>query len=305
MFLPYRARISLYRFPVLTLVITLLCIGIYSAQYFNERAIVRSVVRFCNAPLDRDLAMTIKQIYGTANGHHCARLLGEIYHDPAETAAIERLAARAGVTPGVINGKLDGYYADILRDAYDSFRRDTPPSLTARLWYVPQSWNVGHMLTAAVAHASWGHLIGNLFFFFAFAATIEVLLGPVLYLGVLLVLMLGTHATYSLATAFQSEASPTLGLSGVIMGIIALFTYFLPKVRIHCLLWLVVIFRRVAVPAWILAAWYIGWDVFSQLKGEAGNVNLIAHLSGAALGLLLGITVFRSKRHWARELVDD
>jgi membrane associated rhomboid family serine protease len=50
------------------------------------------------------------------------------------------------------------------------------------------------MLSAAVAHASWSHLIGNLIFFFAFAATIEILLGPLLYIGVLVILALGTHA---------------------------------------------------------------------------------------------------------------
>jgi membrane associated rhomboid family serine protease len=304
MFLPYRARISLYRLPLLTALVTLLCIGIYTAQFMNERAIAAGVVRFCGTPPDRDLAAAIKQIYGSADEYQCARLLRAINRSPSETAAIERFAARAGVTPGVVNGDLTGHYADVLRDAYRAFRRDTPANLTTRLWYVPQNWDVGRMLTAAVAHGSWDHLIGNLFFFFAFAATVEVLLGPVLYLGVLLVLALGTHATYSLATVFQPEALPTLGLSGVVMGIIALFTYFLPRARIQCFLWLVVIFRRIAIPAWILATWFIGWDLYSQFQGGAGNVNLIAHLSGAALGLLLGVTVFRAKRHWARELVE-
>lgn len=305
MFLPYRAQITLYRFPVLTVLVALLCIGIYTAQFLNQRAVFSGVSRFCDTPPERDLAAAIQRIYGTADSRHCARLLVEIYRDPSESAAIQRLAAKAGVTRGVVNGNLDDYYADILRDAYRTFRRDTPANLTARLWYVPQSWNVGRMLTAAVAHGSWGHLVGNLFFFFAFAATIEILLGPVLYLGVLLVLAIGTHATYSLATAIQPDALPTLGLSGVIMGIIALFTYFLPRARIRCFLWLVVIFRRFAVPAWLLAVWFIGWDVYSQMTGGAGNTNLIAHLSGAALGLLLGVTVFRAKRHWARELIDD
>ena len=34
-----------------------------------------------------------------------------------------------------------------------------------------------------------------------------------------------------------------------------------------------------------------------------GYINYTAHLSGAALGLTLGITVFRRKRHWAQALL--
>ena len=43
----------------------------------------------------------------------------------------------------------------------------------------------------------------------------------------------------------------------------------------------------------------------SQLSGGKAGTNLIAHLSGAALGFLLGCTLFRAKRHWAHELVEE
>jgi membrane associated rhomboid family serine protease len=88
--------------------------------------------------------------------------------------------------------------------------------------------------------------------------------------------------------------------------VIALFAYFLPRVKIRCFFWLIVFYRRIGIPAWLLAAWFVGWDVYSQLTGEGdARINLVAHLSGAALGLLLGITLFRAKRHWAQELVES
>jgi len=102
------------------------------------------------------------------------------------------------------------------------------------------------------------------------------------------------------------QALPTVGLSGVVMGMIALFVFFIPWARISCFLWLIVFYRRFALPAWLLASWYIGWDVYALFTREGSTgVNLVAHLSGAAIGFLLGVTFFRQKRHWAQELVEE
>jgi membrane associated rhomboid family serine protease len=307
MFFPYRARITLYRFPVITVLVSLLCLGIFIAQYMNQRSLFRSTAAYCDQAVGRDFRHVLTRLTGSADTNHCAMVMLALYHARDAETEIERLAARlGGATPGVGNADLRSYYADLIRDTYRGFQRAAPANLTARLWYPPDSWNPMRMLSAAVAHGSWMHLIGNLFFFFAFAATVEILLGPLLYMGVLVALALGTHSVYSLAMLGRPEALPTLGLSGVVMGIIALFTYFLPRAKISCFIWLIVLFRRFAIPAWLLAVWYIGWDVYAQVSGGGDSgINLVAHLSGAALGLLIGITFFRTKRHWARELVAD
>jgi membrane associated rhomboid family serine protease len=96
-----------------------------------------------------------------------------------------------------------------------------------------------------------------------------------------------------------------VGLSGVVMGMIALFVFFIPMARVKCFLWLIVIYRRFAVPAWLLATWYIGWDIYALTKSGNPGVNLVAHVSGAAIGFLVGVVFFRAKRHWAQELVEE
>jgi hypothetical protein len=96
---------------------------------------------------------------------------------------------------------------------------------------------------------------------------------------------------------------PTLGLSGVVMGMLALFVYFLPHARIRMFYWFIIYVGTVGIPAWFLAAWYIGGDFYSQVSGAGGYVNFVAHLAGAALGFLIGVAIFRQKRHWAKELV--
>ena len=306
MFFPYRARISLHRFPVLTVLVCLLCIGVFIAQSDSQRALYQSAAEYCEREDGRAFLQALRRVAGSAEPGVCVAFLLTLHHANDDKAALAQLVQRAGRTRGVADARLATYYEQALLDAYRTFRRSAPSNLTARLSYPPDSWNPMRMLSAAVAHASWGHLIGNLFFFYAFAATIEILIGPFLYLGVLIALALGTHSVYSLAMLQNVEALPTVGLSGVVMGMIALFVFFIPWARISCVLWLIVLFKRFAVPAWLLAAWYIGWDVYVQITGDGpAGVNLVAHLSGAAIGFLLGVTFFRQKRHWAQELVEE
>jgi membrane associated rhomboid family serine protease len=92
---------------------------------------------------------------------------------------------------------------------------------------------------------------------------------------------------------------PTIGLSGVVMGVIGLFAYLAPTARIRCVLWLLVFWRVLRVPAWILALWYVGWDVYSLMHNDgSSHVNFVAHVSGAALGYLSGLVLFRKRKEW-------
>lgn len=267
MFFPYRARIALFRFPVLTILVCLSCIGIFTAQYNNQRTLHRAATEFCEREDGRAFLQALPWLAGSAEQQVCTTLMLRLYQAKDDKAELATLVQRFGNARGVVPGGLASYYEEALLDTYRTFRMGAPANLTARLWYPPDSWNPMRMLSAAVAHGSWGHVIGNLFFFYAFAATIEILLGPFLYLGVLIVLALGTHSVYSLAMMQNAQALPTLGLSGVVMGMIALFVFFIPRARISCFLWLIWFYRRFAVPAWLLAAWYIGWDVYAELTG--------------------------------------
>jgi membrane associated rhomboid family serine protease len=304
MFFPYRARIALFQLPVLTILVCLMCIGIFVAQYTNQRALFRATGEFCEREDGGTFLRALKWIGGSSDSAVCVQLMMRLYHARDEKAELSALAQHFG-NASMAAGGLSAHYEEALLDTYRTFRLNAPANLTTRLWYPPESWNPVRMVTAAFAHGGWVHLIGNLFFFFAFAATIEILLGPILYIGVLIVLALGTHSVYSLVMMQNAQALPTVGLSGVVMGMIALFVFFIPQARINCFLWLIWFYRRFAVPAWLLAAWFIGWDVYSQFAGGKAGVNVIAHLSGAAIGFLLGVTLFRQKRHWAQELIEE
>lgn len=305
MFFPYRALIALYRIPVLTVLVCVLCIGVYAAQSSSQRAVYQAAGEHCEREDGRGFLLALRHVAGSAEPRVCVALMLALHHAKDDKAKLAHLV-QAGTAPRVADERLASYYEQALLDSFHAFRLSAPADLTARLAYPPDSWNPMRMLSAAVAHGSWGHVIGNLFFFYAFAATIEILLGPFLYLAVLIVLALGTHSVYSLAMMQNLQALPTVGLSGVVMGMIALFVFFIPWARINCFLWLIVFYRRFAVPAWLLASWYIGWDVYALFTRDGNpGVNLVAHLSGAAIGFGLGVTFFRQKRHWAQDLVEE
>ena len=306
MLFPYRAQIELRRIPVLTIVLSLLCIGVFIAQSSSDREFKDAAVAHCEHETSRGFLQALRRAAGSDDVRTCTALMLALANSSDERAALGRIIERLGTGSRLGDQRLAAYYEQTLLDSFHSFRRGAPANLTARLAYPPDSWNPLRMLSAAVAHASWSHLIGNLIFFFAFAATIEILLGPLLYIGVLVILALGTHSVYSLAMMHNALALPTVGLSGVVMGVIALFVYFIPHARISCILWLIVFWYRFALPAWLLATWYVGWDLYAIFTTDGkGGVNLVAHLSGAALGLLLGATFFRQKRHWAQDLVEE
>ena len=189
MFFPYRARIALFHTPVLTIPVCALCFAIFTAQYNNQRALYQSASQFCEREIEGTFSRALKWLGGTNDPRLCTDLMLRLYHSRDEkvllAALVERHANRG------ITGALAAHYEQALMDTFQSFRLQAPRILTARLWYPPDSWNPLRMLTASVAHGTWAHLMGNLFFFYAFAATIEILLGPILFLAVFIALALG------------------------------------------------------------------------------------------------------------------
>ncbi|RDH84056.1 MAG: rhomboid family intramembrane serine protease [endosymbiont of Galathealinum brachiosum] len=185
-----------------------------------------------------------------------------------------------------------------------AFEKLTPSSLDGSLMHFPDEINPLPMLTSAVAHASWSHVIFNLIFFIAFAPAIEVLISNRLkYLGLLVALSFVTSISYSLAVLINgNEPVPSLGLSGVVMGMIGVFAYLMPHARIRVFFWFFTIIKIFFIPAWILALWYIGMDTLDMLfSDDYGGINLIAHVSGGFGGYILGYIFFKEQR----EIIDD
>jgi membrane associated rhomboid family serine protease len=98
----------------------------------------------------------------------------------------------------------------------------------------------------------------------------------------------------------------TLGLSGVVMGMMGLFAYLLPKGKIRCYYWFIIFFGSVAIPAWALAIWYIGGDIYALFSStDHGMVNVMAHVTGGIAGYLFGIVFLQKVRAETRLMQQD
>lgn len=304
LFFPFRVDLNFNRIPLLTILFCLIAIYIFIQQGVSAENIESSSKQFCELKHDRTFWFVIKKVSmvdrsktaGNKNinelyKNDCEEVFYNIHTSKYPDMVIDEYVDRLD-SDAIRNDAINSIYIrGMLEEKYREFKLSgVDNDLTAQLMYEPHSYNLINMVTAVFAHASWEHLLGNLFFFFAFAASIEIILGMLRYVLIFVSLAIGTHLSYSLAMMNINDALPTLGLSGVVMGMIGVFVFLMPKINIRCFLWFFIIFRIVTVPAWLLAAWYVSWDIYALYNSDGQSaINFIAHISGAILGFGLGL----------------
>jgi membrane associated rhomboid family serine protease len=95
---------------------------------------------------------------------------------------------------------------------------------------------------------------------------------------------------------------PMVGASGAIGGVMGAYVLLYPRVHVHMLIFLGIIFTRVAVPAvFMLGYWFVLQLIsgFSTIGAQGGGVAFWAHIGGFVAGALL-VLVFRNPRLLAR-----
>jgi len=188
------------------------------------------------------------------------------------------------------------------------FQTSLPDSVTEKLMYYPDTLNPFTMISSALAHGDFMHILGNLIFFLAFTPAVEILINNKLKF---LYINIAISIAVSLSTAISvlisgAEAMPTLGLSGVVTGMIGLSAYLLPKAKIKVFIWFVTLFKTIYIPALFVAIWYIGWDTWYLLANvDRGNINVIAHVAGGFAGYFIGVFFLKQQRDETREELED
>jgi len=166
---------------------------------------------------------------------------------------------------------------------------DTPADRLA-LAFHPNQLDPLKMFTSVFTHADLRHLLGNLFFFYCFARTIET---QVTALGYVLAFIIFT-LTISLAYAFSSTADiPTIGLSGVIWGFMGMFLVRYPKDKVNCFVWFFWVFRTFEIPAFIFILAFLAFDISSFQSGENPGTNYVAHFTGFISGVLFAFAFWK------------
>lgn len=152
------------------------------------------------------------------------------------------------------------------------------------------------MFTSMFLHASWGHVLGNMWMLYIFGDNIEDYLGHFRYL--VFYLLGGLAASFTHVLFNIDSRVPSVGASGAIAAVMGAYLILYPRARV--LTWFFVII--VPVPAWLMLGY---WGVVQFLTGtvtaiaqtsQGGGVAVWAHVGGFAVGILM-IKLFPERQH--------
>lgn len=153
-------------------------------------------------------------------------------------------------------------------------------------------------------HGGWGHLLGNMLFFWVFGNNIEDSMGPGRFLAFYLICGLAAAGAHVLVE--PASPIPTVGASGAISGVMGAYLVLYPRVRVNMLFIFIVFFRVLPIPAWLVLLWWFfvqvltGLPQLSPVRPEvSGGVAVWAHIGGFIAGVVL-IKLFEDRRLVAR-----
>ena len=306
--LPVKADFTLPRFPIFTVLVCLICLGVFLKQQSDWHDFDMAITKFCNAERSHIDDIIFKRLGARGDIESCVQLMYSITEDPEKSEA-EMIEEMVGPMKPLTGYNLENsriYVTMFLEEEVDRYHRDVPGDPDEGLAYYTGSWNPITMLTSSFAHGDWFHIIFNLVIFFAFAATVEVLVGPIWYIAFVVVDSLFIGLTGSIFAAAAGMHYSTLGLSGVVMGMMGLFAYLLPKAKIRCFYFFIIFFGFVSIPGWALALFYIGGDIFRLMAyDDHGVVNVMAHVMGGIGGYLFGVALLGDIKKDTAHVQDD
>ncbi len=294
---PYKADHATRYVPVITILICFVCLGIFYKQQKNVEALTISINDFCGTHQSEIFRLSLISFYGNSKPEMCIKLILGMHTAKSQQEFVNETIKKSSTLAGFSRTDSNQYLEQVIRDNYTDFEIVAPKYLTNKLAYYPKSWNPINMITAAFAHGSWSHVIGNLIFLFAFAVTVEAILGYLYFPITIAAIALFSHIFYSITMLTVTEPPPTIGLSGVVSGIMAMFVFFLPQAKIRCFFWFFFIIRRFSVSAWLFVAFFVGWDIYYLFTDDGSSrINFAAHVGGAVTGYLLGLLIFRKHK---------
>jgi membrane associated rhomboid family serine protease len=165
----------------------------------------------------------------------------------------------------------------------------------------PLPWELS-WFTAMFMHASWSHILGNMWFLALFGKNVEGAFGRVRYLALYIAGGLVAAMTQAAATLIAGTAAdatvPILGASGAIAVVLGAYWVLYPNARI---LTLVVVF-----PVRIRASIFLGlWFVYQLIEAHSGATSggtaLFAHIGGFVFGVIAAVLLVRSEQRQGRQ----
>ena len=148
------------------------------------------------------------------------------------------------------------------------------------------------IMSSMFLHASWLHLIANMWALWIFGDNIEDHLGHFRYLA--LYLASGVCASVLHVAFNQDSQVPSVGASGAIAGVMGAYFLLFPSARVLTIMPIVFVF--VWLPAWIVLGY---WFVAQFLSGAATSIARTSSTGGGVAfwayvgGFIAGVTLIK------------
>ena len=162
---------------------------------------------------------------------------------------------------------------------------------------VPAHLQASTLVTSMFLHASWSHILGNMWFLWIFGDNVEDRFGHGRFL--VFYLLCGIAAAMGQIVMNPASTLPTIGASGAIAGVMGAYFILYPQSRVLTLIpifW----FEIIEVPATVLLGFWFLMQLFSagalaaRTTGTGGGVAFAAHVAGFLVGMA-GVFVFRKR----------
>ena len=191
-----------------------------------------------------------------------------------------------GLSPSVIAyGLIPAELVHGANRLYDVPGMDLPPGVG--VVNLNPAWMT--LFTSMFMHGGWMHIIGNMWFLWIFGNNVEDTMGKEKFIG--FYLLSGVVAAVAQILTGPGSATPMVGASGAIGGVLGAYLMLFPGSRVICLIPLGFIFFTHEVPAWIvLGFWFVLEFIRGVLSlgvGDVGGVAYAAHVGGFLTGVVL------------------
>jgi membrane associated rhomboid family serine protease len=161
------------------------------------------------------------------------------------------------------------------------------------LWYGaglhPEQW-----LTSIFSHAGIDHLVGNMLFLWVFGLIVEGKIGWWKFLACYLGIgVLHSMLEQIVMLGYTGAVPGALGASAAIFGIMAMAALWAPLNEITFFWIFFVRTGTFEVGVYMMAAFYTGLEILMVLIRGGGAASSLLHITGAAIGLPLGIAMLK------------
>ena len=156
--------------------------------------------------------------------------------------------------------------------------------LQPSLVMVPAAMTV---ITSMFLHGGWMHLLGNMLYLWIFGNNVEDTMGHGRFVA--FYLLCGIAAVFAQVLPDPASATPMIGASGAISGVLGAYLLLFPHARVLVAIPLGFYIHTMRLSAtWVLGFWFTMQLLSSVLAGgQQGGVAFRAHLGGFVIGAAL------------------